>query len=145
MDKPPVTPPERLQWFYEQLASTRERALESLTDVFTDDIVFRDPFRETRGLLAFRELFARMFRQYRAVNFTDLRIAGAGEQFTLTYDMHLRMIVGPVFVTPLASVCRVRDGLVFELHDYYDLASGLLSPVAALRGAYRTAVRALFL
>ena len=141
----PTNPPERLQWFYQQLAQTRERALDHLHDVFTDDIEFRDPFRETRGMPAFSELFLRMFRQYPGVDFTDYRTVGAGDRFTLTYDMHLRMRVGPTFVTPLASVCRVRDGLVFELHDYYDLVGGLLSPLRLVQAAYRTSVRALFL
>jgi ketosteroid isomerase-like protein len=141
----PTDPPERLQWFYQQLALTREHALEHLPAIFSDDIEFCDPFRETRGMRAFRELFVRMFRQYPTVDFTDYRTVGAGDRFTLTYDMHLRMAVGPTFVTPLASVCRVRDGLVFELHDYYDLVGGLLSPLRPIQRAYRTTVRALFL
>ncbi len=141
----PTNPPERLQWFYRQLAQTRERALDHLHEIFTGDIEFRDPFRETHGIHTFRGLFLRMFKQYPTVYFTDYRTVGAGDRFTLTYDMHLRMPVGPTFVTPLASVCRVRDGLVFELHDYYDLVGGLLSPLRPVQRAYRTTVRALFL
>ena len=141
----PSSLPARVQWFFEALARSREQALEHLPEVFSDDITFHDPFRDTRGMPAFRELFVRMFRQYREIDFTDFRVVDGGDQFSLTYSMHLRMAVGPVFVTPMASTCRARDGRVFALDDHYNLTSGLLSPFGLLHRAYRGAIRALFL
>ena len=73
---------------------------------------FRDPFRDTLGIEPFRELFVRMFKQYRLVDFTDVVAEGDESAFTLRYNMHLRMAVGPTFVTPMASVFRARDGKV---------------------------------
>ncbi len=137
--------PARLQRFYEELAVERRPALDRLSTVFTDDVRFRDPFRETRGMGPFRELFERMLRQYSEVGFTDFRCLGAGDAFTLLYDMRLRMPIGPTFVTPMASICVARDGKVAELHDYYDFASGLVSPLRLLGIAYRATVNAAFL
>jgi hypothetical protein len=131
--------------FYEGFRVERERALVRIGDHFSCDIHFRDPFRETVGMHAFRQLFVRMFRRYREVGFSGFRIDGGGDAFTLTYDMHLRMVVGPMFVTPMASVCRSRDGKVWDLLDYYDFSSGLASPFPALASVYRRATRALFL
>src|SRR4051794_26666765 len=102
----------RLVAFYERLGAEREGALESLDDFFTADIHFRDPFRDTLGMAPFRELFVRMLEQYRTVRFTDFRVEGDDRAFTLTYDMHLRMAIGPTFVTPFVSVCRAREGKV---------------------------------
>ena len=52
--------PQRLQAFYERFEIDRERALPRLGEFFTDDIHFRDPFRDTRGMADFRELFERI-------------------------------------------------------------------------------------
>lgn len=139
--------PERLQQFYEGFATEREGALDRLGDLFTDDIHFRDPFRETQGMPAFRELFVRMFKQYRTVAFEDFRIDGDDRAFTLTYVMRLGMVIGPTFATPIASVCRVREGedRVSDLLDFYDFSSSLVSPFPLMATAYRKIVNALFL
>ncbi|MBX3230640.1 MAG: nuclear transport factor 2 family protein [Labilithrix sp.] len=137
----------RLQKYYEGFASERESALHRLGEHFTDDIHFRDPFRETHGMPAFRELFVRMFKQYPTVAFDSFRIDGDDRAFTLTYVMRLGMVVGPEFVTPMASVCRVRAGedRVSDLLDFYDFSSSLVSPFPLVAAAYRKLVNALFL
>ncbi|HEY4057449.1 MAG TPA: FAD-binding protein, partial [Kofleriaceae bacterium] len=139
------TLPHRLQQFYEALSVDREAALDRLGDVFTDDIHFRDPFRDTNGMPAFRRLFERALAQYPGWSFTEFRIVGDAEQFTLTYNMRMRMAIGPEFVTPMASVCVVRDGKVSDLTDYYDFTEGLLSPVRLAGKAYRAFINRMFL
>ena len=137
--------PDRVIAFYEDLAASRQRALDRLPDLFTDDIRFRDPFRETSGMPAFHELFASMFRRYKSVRFTGFRSDVGADGFTTTYDMHLRMALGPEFTTPFASVCRVRGDKVSELVDYYDFATGLVSPFPLAASLYRTVTSKLFL
>ncbi|MBL9026816.1 MAG: nuclear transport factor 2 family protein [Myxococcales bacterium] len=137
--------PARLQWFYEELAARREGALEHIPQVFTEDVKFRDPFRETTTMAEFIRLFHRLFEQYRHVAFSGFEHTGTDEAYTLTYAMHLRMAVGPTFVTPMASVCRARDGRVHDLHDYFDFPTGLVSPVGLVHRLYRGVVRAVFL
>lgn len=136
---------QRVQEFYETFPFERERALERLGDIFATDVHFRDPFRDTQGIEPLRELFARMFKQYRQVEFTGFSREGDDERFVLTYDMHLRMAFGPRFVIRMASVARGRDGRVVELVDYYDFPSALASPVPLLGFLYRKAVSRLFL
>ncbi len=137
--------PSRLQAFYRGFGTERERSLDRLADHFTPDIHYRDPFRETFGMEAFRGLFVRMFKQYRMVDFADFRVDGDDRAFTLTYRMHLRMAVGPTFVTPIASVCLARGDKVCDLLDYFDFSSSLLSPFPIAAAAYRKVVNALFL
>lgn len=140
-----MTLPSSLQAYYESMAREREPALDRLGDYFSEDIHFIDPFRDTRGLASFRTLFERMFRQYRKVEFTDFRSSGDESSFVLTYDMRLRMAIGPVFTTAMVSVCRARDGKVYELRDYYDFSSSLVSPWKFLARFYQALVRTLFL
>ena len=137
--------PARVQAFYQDLAIEREPVLDRLGELFAHDIAFKDPFRDTRGLPAFRDLFERMLKQYRQVAFTGFRTMGDDQAFTMTYDMHLRMAVGPDFVTPMCSVCTARDGKVAGLVDYYDFASGLVSPVGVASRTYRWITNRFFL
>jgi steroid Delta-isomerase len=137
--------PERLKEFYETFTTEREAALARLPEFFTEDIHFKDPFRESHGMAAFNEVFVRMFRQYRHVSFTNFSIQGDEKAFVKTYDMHLRMIVGPTFTLPMVSVCTVRDGRVSVLRDYYDFPSGLTSPAPLLKALYRKTINTLFL
>jgi len=141
----PVSLPARLQRFYEELAVGREVLLDQLGDLFTDDIEFIDPFRHTRGLAELRVLFERMFHQYRHIRFDTFVMTGTEAAFTLTYRMGMRMLVGPEFVTQMASVVVARDGKVSKLTDYYDLGSALASPVAPLVSLYQRTMRRLFL
>jgi ketosteroid isomerase-like protein len=143
----PVVQPvaQRLQELYESFPVERENALQRLGELFTDDVHFRDPFRETHGIEPFRELFVRMFRQYRTVEFTGFSREGDDRSFVLTYDMHLRMAIGPTFVTHMASVCRVREGRVAQLVDFYDFPSALASPIPFVAAMYRKTVNLLFL
>ncbi|HVY30799.1 MAG TPA: nuclear transport factor 2 family protein [Polyangiaceae bacterium] len=136
---------QRLQEYYETFPVERERALERLGELFAADVHFRDPFRDTQGIERLRELFVRMFKQYRQVEFTGFSRDGDDDRFVLTYDMHLRMAVGPTFVTHMASVVRGREGRVVELIDYYDFPSALASPLPLLGTLYRKAVNLLFL
>jgi ketosteroid isomerase-like protein len=137
--------PQRMQRFYEELATRRETMLDRLGDLFTDDIEFTDPFRHTHGLAELRTLFERMFEQYRRVQFTAFETSGNDAAFTLVYDMRMHMIIGPEFVTRMASVVVARDGKVAKLSDYYDLGSSLVSPAVWLTGAYQRLMRRLFL
>ncbi len=137
--------PERLQRFYETCTVERERALDLLPTLFAEDVHFRDPFRETIGIDPLRELFVRMFKQYKHVAFTEFRIDGDERAFTMTYLMHLKMAVGPTFSTPMASVVRAKDGKVVDLLDYYDFPSGLVSPLPLLSAAYRKIINTFFL
>jgi len=141
----PMTLQDRVQEFYASLSTHREASLVGIEELFAADVRFRDPFRDTVGIEPFRELFARMFKQYRFVDFTDVVGEGDETAFTLRYNMHLRMAVGPTFVTPIASVFRARDGKVCELYDYYDFPSGLVSPIPLLASAYKKLVNRLFL
>ena len=47
------TLPERLKEFYETFSTEREAALTRLPEFFTEDIHFKDPFRESHGMAAY--------------------------------------------------------------------------------------------
>jgi FAD/FMN-containing dehydrogenase/limonene-1,2-epoxide hydrolase len=137
--------PERIQAFYRSFPVERERSLERLSELFSEDVYYRDSFHETQGIAPFRVLFERMFAQYKGVDFEEFQLHGGEEHFTLTYVMRMRMIVGPWFSVPMASVFTARDGRVVELLDYYDMGTALTSPIAPVARAYRWVISTFFL
>jgi neutral ceramidase len=137
--------PSRIEHFYQDLAHERDASLDRMDELFCHDVRFCDPFRETTGLAALRRLFERWLAQYPSIDFRGIHRVGSPEAFTLTYEMIMKMRVGPAFVTPMASVCVARDGKVAELTDYYDFASALVSPIRLAGRLYRGVVNRLFL
>lgn len=136
---------EKLQRYYEEMGDLRERSLERLGEYFSEDVRFRDPFRDTYGLPALHELFVRWFKRYPTVSFTNFRGAGDDVHFTLRYEMNMRMRFGPWLVAPTASICTAEGGKVVELEDYYDMEGVFVSPFRRVRAARIGMVKAFFL
>lgn len=130
-------PPERLQWFYEEMGRTREDAMKYVGQVFTQDIVYEDPFRATTGMADFEKLFTSLFKKWPKVWFTDFKCIGDADAFTLTYVMNLKGSIGPAFAQPMASIARANaDGLIYELRDYFDFPTSLVSPSRLFTAMY---------
>jgi hypothetical protein len=130
-------PPERLQWFYEEMARSREDAMKYVGQVFTHDIIYKDPFRETSGVADFEKLFTSLFKKWPKVWFTEFSRIGSNDAFTLTYVMNLKGSIGPSFAQPMASIARANpEGLIYDLRDYFDFPTSLVSPSRIFTGLY---------
>lgn len=133
-----AAPPERLQWFYEEMGRAREDAMKYVGQVFSQDIVYRDPFRATSNMADFEKLFTSLFKKWPKVWFTEFESFGDSKAFTLTYVMNLKGAVGPAFAQPMASIARARpDGLIYDLRDYFDFPTSLVSPSRIFTGMYQ--------
>ena len=140
-----ATPAERLQAFMIALGTEREGALAQLDTLFHPDVYYRDPLRSLRGVTEFRQTFLRMFRKYSFVELTEFQSWGDEASFSLEYTMRMKMAVGPVFSLKMATMCRSRDGRIYEYVDPFDMASAVLSPTPRLQRAYHRAAVRLFL
>lgn len=83
--------------------------------MFTDDVTFWDPFRQTTGIAELERLFERWLDQYPTVGFKDIRVDGDETLFTMTYDMQMRMAIGPLFTLRVASIYKTGDGRVSDV------------------------------
>ena len=62
-----------------------------LSQVYTDDVFFKDPFNEVRGIAAVAGIFEHMFVQVDAPRFVVTGSVLQGDQAFLTWDFLFRM------------------------------------------------------
>ncbi|MFO0616104.1 MAG: nuclear transport factor 2 family protein [Polyangiaceae bacterium] len=134
------TLPERMQAFYERLNVEKEKALDELPELYTDDIQFVSPIEERDGIHAYRDSWAKAFQTYKAFTFTDFKRIGDEQAFALFYTMTIDIGVGNPMPTPTATLFIVRDGKVYYQYDYWDTVGGLAQIYPPLKTAYDWAV-----
>ena len=129
--------PNRLKAFYARVSVERDAALVELPELFTDDIHFMNPVVDQKGLVAFRQAWDKALRKYKVFEFHDVEVIGDGEQFSLTCSMTISFGFGPDFATDMATLCRVRDGKIAFLRDYFDPMGTLAQPLAPTDWIYK--------
>lgn len=132
---------ERLGRFYARISSEGSAALDELPELFSEDIHFVNPVVDGRGLANFRDQWERAFRLYKVFRFSDIRVDGSGDRFTLIYTMQVRFIVGPLFDIPLTTAVEAQGDKITSMRDYFDTFQVLLQPVSPLLRLYRWALR----
>lgn len=112
-----------LRQFAERFASLDARNLDRLRELYSDDILFRDPLHEVRGLPAVRGYFGELYANVSELRFTfhgfDQSAEGEGYlRWTLTYR-HPRLRGGAPIEVEGCSHLLWRDK-VYQHRDYFD-------------------------
>lgn len=105
--------------FYETL--TRER-LSELSRFVADDVRFKDPFNDVRGIEAYRTLLAKMFEAIPDVRFTVSHRAVDGDACFLRWQCRGTLRSTPWIVEGMSELRFGADGRVREHIDHWDAA-----------------------
>jgi steroid Delta-isomerase len=119
----------------------REPFLEDLRAHYADDVFFRDPMQQARGLEAFLALNRRMGKGAKSIRFSTRDSTGDDELFYLYWEMTFTPRLGPTLTLEGVSRLRARDRRIYEHLDFWDIG-GLLA--SGIPGGQRI-LRALFL
>lgn len=109
---------EFLQRFAERFAELNANNLERLAELYSDDILFRDPLHEVCGLAALQDYFAALYANVRELRFEFHGIEQCAEdagylRWTMRYR-HPRLRGGAPITVEGCSHLRWRDGKVFH-------------------------------
>lgn len=114
--------------------------------VYTDDVYFKDPFNEVRGLPEVTRIFAHMFEQVDEPRFVVTTSVLQGNQAFLTWDFLFRMKRFSQDVQCIRGATHVKfatDGRADFHRDYWDAAEELYEKLpllgAMMRGLKRLA------
>jgi hypothetical protein len=123
------------------LVPGRPEVFAELREIYADDVVFRDPIQEVRGLPAFVEMNERLLGRMRSLAW-EIRGGWDGEgSAVIEWTMRGRPKLGPEFAVEGTSRVRAREGRVYDHRDYWDLgelfASGLPGGDRVLRALLR--------
>ncbi len=117
-----------------------------LSQIYTDDVFFKDPFNEVHGITAASHIFEHMFKQVDAPRFVVTTSVLQGDDAFLTWDFLFRMKRFARDEQCIRGATHLRfaaDGRVCMHRDYWDAAEELYEKLpllgAMMRGLKRIA------
>ncbi len=113
------------------LTPDRPDAVDGLRAVYADDIVFRDPIQEVRGIDAFLAMNRRLLKRMRTLEWIVVTTADEGETIFLEWTMRGKTKLGPTVSVDGMTRARTRGGRIVDHRDYWDLGELLASSMPA--------------
>ena len=132
---------EQLIRFFEQIDPSN---VSQLSQVYTPDAFFKDPFNEVSGIDAITHIFQHMFDQVDSPRFIVTNSVMQGEQAFLTWDFLFRMKRFSAQEHCIRGATHVRfavDGRVNFHRDYWDAAEELYEKLPLLGSLMRALKR----
>ena len=111
--------------FFQSISADSAR---TLSQIYTDDVWFKDPFNEVQGLEQVSHIFTHMFEQVDAPRFVVTHSVLQDDQAFLTWDFLFRMRRFSDYEQCIRGATHVRfasDGRVAYHRDYWDAAEEL--------------------
>ena len=111
-----------------------------LAQVYTEDVFFKDPFNEVRGLPAVVQIFSHMFEQVDSPRFVVTSHVLQGDQAFLTWDFLFRMKRFSSAEQCIRGATHLRfgpDGKANFHRDYWDAAEELYEKLPLLGSLMR--------
>ena len=120
-------------------------SLPRLAGIYTDDVYFKDPFNEVRGLAAVTRIFAHMFEQVDGPRFVITGSVLQGDQAFVTWDFRFRMkrfARDEQCIRGASHLKFAADGRASFHRDYWDAAEELYEKLPLLGALMRVLKRA---
>ncbi len=117
--------------FFESLSPA---SLSGIDRCYADEVRFKDPFNDVRGMLAIRAIFEHMFTTLVEPRFDVLEAVTEGNQAFLTWDLSFQLRRGSARLR-IHGATHLRfaaDGRVVLHRDYWDAAEELYAKMPVL-------------
>ncbi len=108
---------------------------QDLSGVYTEDVYFKDPFNELRGLPAINQVFQHMFVQVHEPRFRITSTVLQGDTAFLVWDFLFSMKnfnAAPQCIRGATHIRFAEDGRVSFHRDYWDAAEELYEKLPVL-------------
>ncbi|MEM6292056.1 MAG: nuclear transport factor 2 family protein [Myxococcota bacterium] len=126
---------------FEAVGPGDEATVDALHSHYHPDVLFTDPIQRAEGRDAFLDANRRLVRRTRVLSFTMHDRATTPDHIFLTWTMRLAMKLGPLLEETGVTHLKVRNGLVVEHRDHWDLTAFLTSALPGGRRLIRTAFK----
>ena len=111
--------------------------LAELSEYYRDDIYFKDPFNEFKGIGKLNLIFTHMFEKLKEPHFVFIDIVEGEDSAYLTWDFHFK-INNKVYKIHGSSLIKWNnDGKVFYHRDYWDVGEEVLMKIPILKSFYQ--------
>lgn len=130
---------EDIQKWFECLS---EKSLAGISEIYSKDCFFKDPFNEIVGSDRLARLFSHMFNKLENPHFVFIDLIDKDEQFFLTWDFIFKKS-GKEFRIHGSSHLKIKDDKVFYHRDYWDVGEEILLKVPVVKNIYGVLVNSL--
>lgn len=117
-----IDPAERYRQYLETLTP---ETLSELSEYVSENVRFKDPFNDVRGLDAMTAVLQDMFENVDGIRFRVARIAGDTEGCLMTWHFEGTLGGKPWAFEGSSAIRFTADGRVSEHIDYWDAAGAL--------------------
>jgi steroid Delta-isomerase len=128
---------ERLVHFFETL---KPETVSDLGNIYAQDVYFKDPFNEVKGILATTQIFQHMFTQVNDPRFIVTSHILQGDNAFLVWDFVFTMKRFSSEKQTIRGASHIRfdrTGLTIYHRDYWDAAEELYEKLPVLGGLMR--------
>ncbi|MEY3900428.1 MAG: hypothetical protein RI962_1583 [Pseudomonadota bacterium] len=112
----------------------------TLSHIYTEDVWFKDPFNEVRGIAPVLHIFSHMFQQLDAPRFVVTHSMAQEDHAFLTWDFLFRMKRFSNDEQCIRGASHLRfasDGRIAYHRDYWDVAEELYEKLPVVGGLMR--------
>ena len=109
--------------------------IQSLRQIYTDDVCFEDPAHAIQGLDTLISYFESLYKNLEGCQFKFHKKMASSEDIFLSWTMlvkHKKIRHGEVIRVEGASYLKIRSGKVFYHRDYFDLGAMVYENVPLL-------------
>ena len=125
----------KLALFIQHFETLTPQSVGQLTDLYSDDAYFRDPFNKVRGHAAITGIFEHMFKQVDDPRFMVVSKIMQGDNAFIAWDFLFRLKKGDRAercIHGSSYLCFDRNGRVNYHRDYWDAAEELYEKIPVL-------------
>ncbi len=127
---------DELRDIFDSFERDGERSLSRLSKLYARDMVFRDPLQTLNGRDPFLAMNRRIMERARRLSFHVKDAIGGRDSLFLAWSMTYVPRRGPTIVFEGTTHARVRNGLIVEQRDYWDLLSSVAESLPVVRSVY---------
>ena len=115
-------------------------ALRELLPLYAGDVTFQDPIQTKHGKDGFAAINERLAARSKRLAFHVRSSLAGDDQAFVTWHMELEPRFGPTLHCDGVTHLRLRDGLVVEHRDYWDLLDTVAGSLPGVATVYRALV-----
>lgn len=128
--------------YIEILSNLSESRLAELSECYSEDIHFEDPFNDISGRAGVMSVFEKMLKDLNSHTFVVSSVALSENKVFLAFDFTYSsnkqwLIPGEHSFQGVSEVTLNSEGLVSEHIDYWDAASGVFRHIRGVRWIFR--------
>lgn len=123
-----------LLYWYENLSP---QSLNDLSQFYTEDSFFKDPFNEITGREKIKLIFEHMFENTEKPRFIFIDSIQEGNQVFLTWDFKFEINKKKYKIHGSSHLKLNTEGKVYYHRDYWDVGEEVLSKVPIIKSLYK--------